>query len=122
MLSRSAGFSTIECLLALVIFAVGILGSAGTLGLAIRSVQAGAAAASTARLALSLRDSLAARVRAAGDDCGVLAGGRSEAPHGVSASWRVTASGGGSRIELTVSRPGLQGLAADTLIAFVPCR
>lgn len=118
---KSAGFSTIECLVALVILAVGILGSAGTMGLAVRSVHAGAAASNAARLVLSVRDSLAAQVRLSGGRCGGLTAGGARGPHDVGALWQVSTAAGGATVELTVTRPSLRGRATDTLNAFLPC-
>jgi Tfp pilus assembly protein PilV len=119
---RRAGFSTIECLIALVVLTIGILGSAGTMGLAVRAVHTGAAAATAARLVVSLRDSLESLVRATGGSCAALAGGSSAGAHAVRATWRAAGGRGGQEIELTVTRFALRHGAADTVRMFIPCR
>lgn len=116
--ARSAGFSTIECLIALVILSLGVLGSAGTMGLAVRSVHAGAAASAAARLVTSIRDSLALE---AGVGCDRVGPGSAQGPTAVRADWRAAATSGGTNVELTVTRPGLGHWATDTLVLFLPC-
>jgi hypothetical protein len=122
MFSRpSSGFSTVECLVALMLFALGILGSAGTMAMAIRTVHAGAAAAAAARLVISLKDSLAAVIQEGGS-CAPLGAGTASGPYAVEAAWRTSPAVGGSEIELTVTRPALRGPVVDTIVSFVACR
>jgi hypothetical protein len=117
----TAGFTTVESLVALIMFAVGVLGAVGTVGLATRALWAGAAASEAARLISTIGDSLAGAVVAGGGRCASLAAGSRAGTHGVSAGWRPTEVPGGVEIELTAFRPSLGRPHTDTVAIRFPC-
>ena len=115
------GFTTVECLVALIVFAVGVLGAAGTMALAWRAEMAGERAALAARLGGSVLDSLRGVVVADGGRCDQLAGGVSDGPHGIRAAWAVLPSASGREAILTLSFRSLAVTATDTAWTFIPC-
>lgn len=116
------GFTTVECLVALIVFAVGVLGTAGAMALAWRAETAGERAALAARLGGSLLDSLRGVVVADGGRCDGLSGGGSDGPRGIRATWSVVPSAAGRETILTLSFRSLAGTATDTAWTFIPCR
>ncbi len=119
---RTGGFTTIEVMVALVIFAVGLLGAAGTMALAWRAELHGEAAAAASRSAGSLLDSLRGEVLNARGGCGALGGGVESTPRGGWLTWVATPSAGGRELLIAASFPSLSSAASDTLWSFLPCR
>ena len=115
------GFTTIECLVALIVFAIGVLGAAGTMALAWRAETAGERAALAARLGGSVLDSLRGVVVADGGRCDRLVGGESDGPHGIRAAWAVIPSAAGRETILRLSFPSLAAAVTDTAWTFIPC-
>ena len=122
MFHPTRGVSTIECLIALVVFTIGALGSVGTVALGLRTAAEGAAAASSARLAAGVLDSLRAEVESGGKQCSVVSAGSSHGPHQVESRWQLTALPGGQQVELLVHYRAARGDHVDTLRDFLPCR
>lgn len=120
--SSSSGFSTIEVMVALVVFTIGVLGAAGTLALAWRTEMAGERASVASRVAGSVLDSLRTEVLHRQGRCTAVSAGTARGPHATSVSWRPSASAGGREIWLTLSFGSLAATATDTVWSFVPCR
>ena len=118
----TVGFTTIECLVALVVFAVGVLGAAGTMALAWRIEMAGERAAVAARIGGSLLDSLRGVVTAGEGHCVGLSGGAQQGPHGTRAGWTTAPATGGLEVSLTLSFRSLAATSTDTVWTFIPCR
>jgi prepilin-type N-terminal cleavage/methylation domain-containing protein len=117
----TVGFSIIECLVALVVFAVGVLGAAGTIALAERSGAEGARAVAAAELALVTLDSLRV-ASAAGHGCSALAPGVWSGREGTTAQWTIFSTSSGVDVRLVVAYPTVRGNRADTLWSAFPCR
>jgi hypothetical protein len=109
------GTSTIECLVAVVVFTVGSLGAVATTGLGLRLAGAGDRAAAAARLARSVFDTL----RSGGPPGPCPGPGLRTDPSGDSASWSVYPAPGGRDLILVL---GGTGIGRDTVRGFLPCR
>lgn len=120
--ARVSGFSTIEAMVALVVFAVGVLGAAGTMAVAWRAEMAGERAATVSRLAGTVLDSLRNEVIHGEGRCDRLSGGLDSGRHDTSARWNTMVSPGGREIWLAVSFISLRTQASDTVWTFLPCR
>lgn len=120
--SSSRGFSTIEVMVALVVFTIGVLGAAGTVVLAWRTEMAGERASVASRVAGSVLDSLRTEVLHRQGRCTGMVAGADSGPHGTSVSWRTRVSAGGREIWLTLSFASLAAIVTDTVWSFVPCR
>lgn len=121
MRSRSRrGFSTIEVLIALVIFSVGVLGTLGAMALAWRADLAGETMAAAARVAGSVLDSLRGTVASAGGSCASLSAGR-DSSNRVEVDWLLRPTRGGQEITLVLSWPLPQAQSSDTAWSFLPC-
>jgi len=118
----AGGFSIIECLMALVVFTVGVLAAAGTTALAVRASGEGESAAAAAGLARGTLDSLRYQVAVAGGECAAAASGAGSGPRGTTLAWTVTAAPHGLGVMLIVTFPTVRGLKADTLWSHLSCR
>jgi len=116
------GLTTIECLVALVVFTVGVLGAAAATALALRVEGGGARVAAAARLAGSVLDSLRGELLAQGNRCSAIGAGSAAGSHGIVARWTVAASDGGREVGLVLSFPFPGRVAAETVWTFLPCR
>lgn len=116
------GFTIIECLVALVVFSVGVLAAAGTTALALRAVLEGEGAAAAAGLARSTLDSLRFQVASAGGECSAAASGSASGPRGTTVDWALTAALHGRSLRLVVAFPTVRGRHADTLWSHLSCR
>lgn len=120
MFSATRGFSTIECLIALLVFSIGALGSVGTVALSLRTAQEGTAATAVARRAASVLDSLRAAVASPGAPCsGVTAGAVTTTAGEV--RWQLAPATGGRLIDLQASYPTVRGLRVDSLRGYLRC-
>jgi hypothetical protein len=115
------GLTTIECLVALVVFAVGVLGAAATIALALRAEAAGAHAATAARLAGTVLDSLRGVLDAQGGRCSAVASGSAMGTPGTGARWEVSPAVGGQEVNLVLSFPSVGRVSAETAWTFLPC-
>jgi len=119
---RQSGFSTVECLMALVVFTLGMLGAVGTVAVSIRLEAQGAVAAEASRWSAGLLDSLRTAVAQSGGRCSAVVSATRSGAHGLSAQWQVRGVAHGAEIQLQLSAP-LRGRShRDTLNGFVPCR
>ncbi len=121
-MSVRSGFSTVEVLMALVVFAIGALGAAGSMALAWRAELAGESAAVAARAAGSVLDSLRAEVTAGAGRCDRLTSGWRIASQQVTLDWSTAPAGGGREIYLGLSLPSIAAAASDTVWTFIACR
>jgi Tfp pilus assembly protein PilV len=115
------GVSTVECLVALVLFVVGALGAVGTIALAIRMAAEGSHLAGGARLANGTLGQIRDAVEAAGHTCAAVSAGRVDA-YGNEVAWSTEPDSGGRRVLLLVSYATSRGRHRDSVIGFVPCR
>lgn len=119
--SPRRGFSTVEAMVALVVFAIGVLGAAGTIAVAWRAELAGERASAVSRMAGSLLDSLRTEVINGQGRCDRLSGGIANGAHASRASWDTRPSAGGREVWLTLSFTSIAALATDTVWTFLPC-
>ena len=115
------GFSTIECLVALLVLSVGLLGAAGTMALAWRAEAAGERAGLAAGLAGWVLDSLQAHTLSDQGRCDGLRSGSATGDRGTRANWAATPSRGGREIRLTLVYRSLVATATDSGWEFIPC-
>ena len=115
------GFTTIDCLVALILFAVGVLSTTATVALAIRAAAEGSHAARTARLFLAESARLAAEVARGAGACAAATPGLRLGQAGLRLVSSVTAAVGGQSVQLVVTYPTVRGQHADTASTFLPC-
>jgi hypothetical protein len=116
----TAGLTTIECLVALGVFAIGTLGAAGTTALALRTAEEGSRAAGAARLASSSLDSLVGVASPRGG-CAALVPGAAIGAGGTVVSWAVRPAAAGTEVRLVLAYPTVRGAHHDSLWSYLPC-
>jgi Tfp pilus assembly protein PilV len=116
------GITTVECLMALMVFTVGVLGAAGALSLAIRVEMAGANQARAARWTGNVLDSLRADRDQAAGSCAPISSGWLSQPRGLSGQLVSVPVAGGRVVELALDIPSIAGVAGETVWTFIPCR
>jgi hypothetical protein len=116
------GLTTLECLVALMVFCAGALGASATMALALRAQTEGARAAAAGRLASATFDRLRGQIRGPQGGCLPLAPGQATGDHGVSVSWQLVPVAGGRLVQLVFSHPALPAPRSDTAWSFVGCR
>ena len=114
------GLTTIEVLLALVIFALGALGVAGTSALAWRIEQQGEARAAAARRGGTVLDSLRGTVQRAGERCAGLIAGH-EHTGSLDLEWTPVATAGGRDVHLAMTLRGPGSTYSETAWTFLSC-
>jgi hypothetical protein len=112
-MSRSAGFSTIEVVLALAVFAVGVLGVAATGGFALRLL------AESRNIGRASQLATADAARPSG--CSTLASGSLTGPNGVNERWTVAGSGPTRDLEVVVALVTHGRVWSDTIRTVVLC-
>ncbi|HXG43568.1 MAG TPA: hypothetical protein VNJ71_02305 [Gemmatimonadales bacterium] len=112
------GMATLECLIAVVVLALGVLGGSGTALLTLRSLRE---ARLDSHAAIHARNRLELLVRQSRDPglCFSLGGGTASHGDGVSERWQMTPTGHGFRVTLELSR-GLPP-RVDTLSTRIRC-
>src|SRR5262245_26254199 len=95
------GITTVECLMALMVFTVGVLGAAAALSLATRVEMAGASRARAARWTGSVLDSLRVSRDQAEGSCAPISSGWLSHP-GLSGQLGITPGPGGREVELAL--------------------
>lgn len=108
------GISVIECLIALTVFAVGGLGAAATLALALRMAGEGRRAADAARLLAGDLDRLQLEVSLLGGRCPGSLPVAGQGLHGSAIQWRSLPVPGGLGLEFFLTFPTVRGQHADT--------
>lgn len=116
------GFSTVEVMVALVLFTAGVLGAGGMMALAWRAELTGERAAVAARLAGSILDSLRASVIDGQGRCDRLQPGSESLAHGTFAAWTSRGSAAGREVVVRLAFSSLAAPVEDTVWTFVPCR
>ena len=116
------GFSTVECLIALTLVSVGLLGALGTFSAAIRLGHRGDHAAAGARLLVDAMGRLRAGLERANGRCAPLAGdGVVWAASGERVDWSLDPVAGGLTVRLTLAYPTESREVSDTSWSFLPC-
>ena len=118
---RREGFTTVDCLVGLICFSVGVLGTSATVALAIRTAAEGSNAVRAARLLVTEAARLSAEIaRGAGACSGATPGSRTG-----QGALRVTSSAiavsGGQDVRIVVAYPTARGQRSDTATTFLPC-
>ncbi|HTS89812.1 MAG TPA: hypothetical protein VMG41_15065 [Gemmatimonadales bacterium] len=122
MLRAERGFSTVECLVAVTLVSVGVLGALGTLSAAIRLGHRGDHAAAGARLLVETMGRLQADLGRANGRCAPLAGdGAVWAGSGERVDWSLVPVAGGLTVRLTLAYPTESREVSDTSWSFLPC-
>ncbi len=121
MLRSTHGSSTIESLVALIVFAVGALGASGVMALSLRLSTEGDRAAAAARLLSDEANRLRASLSANGGRCSGVAGSSRQTPLGVLATSAVSPVQGGLSLRIAVSYPTVRGQHGDTAVGFLAC-
>jgi hypothetical protein len=120
-MSRSrAGFSTVEVLVALIVFDVGLLGAVTTTALTSRLLIE-ARNRSRVTLAASERIELVRTGARVSGGCGTLTGGTAALGGGLSEQWSLTGSGPSRLLTITITSPTHRGLRADTVVTVISC-
>ncbi|MEO8636103.1 MAG: hypothetical protein ABI587_12570 [Gemmatimonadales bacterium] len=115
------GFTTIDCLVALVVFAVGVLGSTATVALAIRAAAEGGHAARAAWLLSAESARLTAEVAGAAGACAAATPGLRFGQSGLRLTSSTIAARGGQFVQLVATYQTVRGQHSDTANTFLPC-
>jgi type II secretory pathway pseudopilin PulG len=117
MSTARSGLTTVECLVALVVFSLGALGAAGTGALALRTAGEGWRASASARVAAARIDSL----RLARLPCGVSRSGSRQLPGGIAEQWSAQAAGRGHVVVVVITRAAPRGPVRDSIESYLTC-
>ncbi len=119
-----AGLSTIEVLLAIMVFAIGVLGAAGGLAHGLRATALGSHQAEAARAGASVLAELAVTARQGAAPCAGLPTPGRAGPGGEQATVVLVPQGGGGgvAVQLLLRYPGPSGNRTDTLWSFLRCQ
>ncbi len=115
------GISTIECLIAITVFSLGALGSAGTVALGIRLSTRGTHAAEAARLAAESLERLRSSLANSSRSCAALTPGSLSGAPGQTARWTIRPAAGGAEISILTSYPTPTGQHVDSASGFLRC-
>ena len=115
------GFTTVDCLVALILVSVGVLSTTATVALAIRAAAEGSQAARAARLLLSESARLSADLARGAGACAALTPGRRPGQAGLRLFSSATAATGGRSVQLVVVYPTVRGQHTDSASTFLPC-
>jgi prepilin-type N-terminal cleavage/methylation domain-containing protein len=113
-MGRRSGFTLIETVFAIFIFAIGALGLAGTTAVVIRSLAVSGARERSARIASARVETLRSL------SCGAAQSG-SESINGIQTSWSVSPTGAGLSITATVSYSVGGSMRSDSYATLAPC-
>jgi hypothetical protein len=115
-----SGTTSIEALVALAVFSIGILGATATMAAGVRALGLGR---HTNRLAWRAR-SIAGMIKAQNATdrrCAVLTGGVDSLPGGAAVHWSLLPAAGGMYLLLVTSLPPPTLGPGDTAWVFLPC-
>jgi Tfp pilus assembly protein PilV len=115
------GFSTVECLVALTLFNLGLLAALATVAASVRLAHRGDHAAAGARLLAETVDQLRASLHSAADLCAAVSGGEARRPTGDRVEWTVHPASHGVTVRLRLVYLTARGERADTLSSFLAC-
>ena len=121
MSGRAAGFSTVECLVAITVFSIGALGAAGSAALGVRAASTGSHVATAARLGGEAIVDLRHRLRIGQLSCAGIGPGSRSAPGGELVSWALTSVGDGVEVRLALSYATPVGQHTDSARVFLRC-
>lgn len=115
-----SGFSTVEVLVALIVFDLGLLGAVSTTALTARLLTE---ARNRARgtVAITERIELVRSTAQAPGGCVTLTGGTQSLGVGLSEQWTVTGSGPTRLLDIIITSTTAQGIHADTVRTVVSC-
>ncbi len=117
----TSGFSLVELLLALVVFAIGALGAASTFAWALRATTAGTHAAHAARLSATALGAVRGPA-GRGAPCATLPAPGLTGPGGESATVTLAPVAGGVTLLIVLRYPAHEGIRTDTVWSFVRCQ
>ncbi|HSE68246.1 MAG TPA: hypothetical protein VLB12_14760 [Gemmatimonadales bacterium] len=115
-----AGFSTVEVLVALIVFDLGLLGAVSTTALATRLLT-DARNRAGATVAISDRIEMVRNAARAPNGCAALTGGTRPLGGGVSERWALTGSGPTRLLDIIITSTTARGIHADTVRTVVSC-
>ena len=121
-MSATSGVSTVEVLVALVVFAVGALGAASTLAFSVRAVGAGSHAATAARLGATAFTLVAEGAARGAGSCAALPAPRLIGGGGEEVEVRLAPHGAGRDVSVILRFTGVTGPRVDTARSFLRCR
>lgn len=123
-MATTLGLTTVEVLLALVIFAVGALGAAGGLATGLRATAMGSHQAEAARAGVAALGELVVAARRGAAACAGLPAPSRGGPGGELAMTALAPQpgGGGVTVQLVLRYQGPAGLRTDTLRSFLRCQ
>jgi hypothetical protein len=114
--------STVECLVALIVFSLGALGAAGTAALGVRAFATGTHAALVARLAGETVSGLRHQLRIGHQSCAAVSAGSLVGASGETVNWTLTPADRGVDITLALGYRIPVGQHTDTIHGFLPCQ
>lgn len=115
------GFTTIDCLIALIIFTVGALGATATMALAIRMAHEGSQAARAGRLLRDESARITADIAGSSGACAAARPGLRLGQSGVQLTSTLVPVTRGWQLHLVVTYPTVWGQHADSATGFIPC-
>jgi len=116
-----SGFSTVDGMVAITLFALAALGAGGAMARSARALGEANRETAAARATAEIVERLRTTLRAAGDRCGAVVSG-STLTAAAAVSWRSTPAMAGIDLRVIATRPGLRQPRSDTLWLFLPCR
>jgi type II secretory pathway component PulJ len=121
MRSGQDGFTTLEALLALIVFTLGALGATASVAFATRLAHEGSQAARAGRLLQEESARLAAEIAGAGGYCAAARPGARTGPDGLRLASTLLPAVRGRELRMTVTYPTARGLHADSAGEFLVC-
>ena len=115
------GSGTVEALIALVLFMMGVLAASGIAAASLRSASGGAQVGRGAWLALGRAAELT-RQAAGNGECAAFSPGTRAGPDGTILRWSFRPERHGLAVLLINTYPAAVQPRSDTLMSFVPCR
>jgi len=120
MRRSTAGFSTVEVLVALIVFDLGLLGAVSTAALTSRLLVE-ARNRSRVTLASTERIELVRTAARVPGGCGTLTGGTASLGGGLSEQWAVSGSGPTRLLTITITSLTHRGVQTDTVGTVISC-
>ena len=115
------GFTTIDCLVAMVVFTIGALGAATTAALAIRLAHEGSQMARAGRLVADESARITADIAGAAGACSGATPGARLGQSGIQLISTLRPAAGGQLLDMVVTYPTVRGQHVDSAAGFVRC-
>ena len=115
------GFTTIDCLVAMVVFTIGVLGATTTAALAIRLAHEGSQMARAGRLVADESARITADIAGAAGACSGATPGARFGQSGIQLTSTLRPAAGGQQLEMVVTYPTVRGQHVDSAAGFVRC-